>query len=111
VQIKGVLSFLPQIAAILDMYRNFLQSSYGQALLHVWMFCASTRVTSLATTQCRSHMTQFWVYITSNNFPPTLLFRSGAGFAWKSERIAGSKFGHVTHGPISFFCVNACISG
>jgi hypothetical protein len=39
------------------------------------------------------------------------LFRSGAGFAWKSERIAGSEFGHVTHGPVSFFCVNACISG
>jgi hypothetical protein len=37
------------------------------------------------------------------------LFRSGAGFAWKSELIAGREFGHVTHHAISFFCVNACV--
>jgi hypothetical protein len=38
------------------------------------------------------------------------LFRSGSGFAWKSEPVAGTEFGHVAHNIIRFFCIEARVS-
>lgn len=38
------------------------------------------------------------------------LFRSRSSLPRKSERIAGSEFGHATHNTIRLFCVDACVS-
>jgi hypothetical protein len=37
-------------------------------------------------------------------------FRSGSGFAWKSEPIAGTEFCYVAHNIIPFFCIEARVS-